>query len=146
MCIAPAAPLSESIMKTSAVFALFPLAILAACGTPQENCIRNSTREIRTLDRLIAESDANLARGYRFEETPIIRHEWVICGPRQLGAPPEMCLESVEDTVRRPVAIDPAIETRKRDNLRGKRAALMKPAETAIAACRAAYPEDKPAP
>ena len=132
-------------MNTSAVFALFPLAILAACGTPQENCIRNSTREIRTLDRLIAESDANLARGYGFEETQILRHEWVICGPRQLGAAPEMCLEPVADTVRRPVAIDPAVETRKRDNLRDKRAALLKRAEADIAACRAAYPEDKPA-
>ena len=125
---------------------MLPIVLLAACGTPQENCIRNATREIRTLDRLIAESDANLARGYRFEETPIIRHEWVICGPRQLGAAPEMCLESVEDTVRRPVAIDPAVETRTADNLRAKRAALQKPAEADIAACRVAYPEDKPAP
>ena len=133
-------------MTIRSVFATLPFAVLAACGTPQENCIRNSTREVRTLDRLIAESDASLARGYSFEETRIFRHEWVRCGPRQLGVAPEMCLETVEDTVRRPVAIDPAIETRKLENLQAKRKELLKKAQADIAACRATYPETTPAP
>ena len=133
-------------MKPRSVFAFLPLAVLAACGTPQENCIRNSTREIRTLDRLIAESDASLARGYSFEETRIFRHVWVRCSPRRLGVAPEMCHETVEDTVQRPVAIDPEVETRKLENLRAKRAILLKKAKIDIATCRATYPETTPAP
>ena len=40
------------------------LLALAACATPQEACINRATRELRTLDDLIAEQRATLARGY----------------------------------------------------------------------------------
>lgn len=124
--------------------ALLPLALLAACGTPQEQCIRRATGELRTVERLIAESEATLARGYGFETEERVRWNWVVCdrftdGTGQYHA--RMCWEPVRDTVRRPVAIDPAAEQRKLEGLRAKRAALQRAAEPQIAACRATYPE-----
>ena len=44
--------------------ALAFLALLAACGTPQEQCIGRQTREYRTVAALLAEVNGNLARGY----------------------------------------------------------------------------------
>src|SRR5690606_21382542 len=38
--------------------------MIAACGTPQERCIDDATRELRRIDGLIADTEAALARGY----------------------------------------------------------------------------------
>lgn len=124
-------------------FALLLVALIAACGTPQEQCIRNATRELRTLDQLIAETEANLARGFAYEEYEKVRHVWTWCddfvGPTRHR---RMCLEPVFDTVERPVAIDPAVETRKLDGLKSRRAALANRAQAEVAVCRAKFPEE----
>lgn len=39
--------------------------------------------------------------------------------------------------------IDPASETRKRDNLAARKAQLARPAAVVVDACKAAYPEGK---
>jgi hypothetical protein len=124
---------------------------LAACGTPQEQCIRTATRELRTVDRLLAETRANLARGYSYETEEITRTEWVICDYVQdpastPGAPlpkprPRYCFDDVTDTVRREVAIDPALERRKLAGLEEKRRDLNGKAAAAIRACQTKYPE-----
>ncbi len=121
---------------------LLPVLLIAACGTPQEQCIRRTTSELRTVERLISESEINLARGYGYVSERIVRHEWVMCGPMRPGLPPRRCFEPVEDTIRRPVAIDPDLELRKLDNLRAKQASLTQRAEKSIAACRVSYPEE----
>lgn len=121
--------------------ALLLVALVTACGTPQEQCIRTATREVRTLDRLIAETETNLARGYTYEEYQVVRHEWTRCDDWVHGTPVRMCFEPVWDTVRRPVAIDPQAEQRKLDGLKARRNALGRQAEAAIAACWAQYPE-----
>ena len=128
-------------MRLRLALALLLVALVAACGTPQEQCIRAATRDVRTLDRLIAETEANLARGYTYEEHEIVRHEWMRCDDWVRGTPVRMCFEPVWDTVKRPVAIDPAAEQRKLDGLKARRKALGLQAEAAIAACRAQYPE-----
>ena len=46
---------------------LAPLLLLTACGTPQEQCISANTRDLQVVDRLIRDSEANLARGYGYE-------------------------------------------------------------------------------
>jgi hypothetical protein len=126
---------------------LVVLALLAACGTPQEQCIRNETRELATLDRLIREAEANLARGYAYETVEITRTEWQICeyipDPNDPTKPPRprYCLEDVTDTVQKTVAIDPAAEERKLASLKAKRRKLEPEARAAIAECRATYPE-----
>lgn len=128
-----------------------PLALLTAlgaCGTPQEQCINRSTRELRTIDRLLAEVEGNLARGYAWETYQVVRTRWEVCGYTERQSPdgtvirkPRMCLEDYTDTLRRRVPIDPAAEQRKRDGLIARRAQEMRQAEANIAACKTTYPE-----
>ena len=118
--------------------------ILAACGTPQERCIRSATQEVRTLDRLIAETEANLARGYEYESREVVRHVWTWCNDyigRDRRPVRHMCFEPVFRTVERPVAIDPEVEARKLDGLKTRRAALARRAAAGVAQCRAQFPE-----
>jgi hypothetical protein len=126
------------------------LLILAACGTPQQQCINRETRDLRVVERLIAEAQGNIDRGYGFEEVTVFTTEYVDCTPQVIvpeGEPvPEverrLCLEDVPQTVRRPVALDLAAEQRKLDGLLQKRRDLTARAQDAIAACQAAYPEE----
>lgn len=126
---------------------LLPLIALAACGTPQERCINNATSDTRTLQNLLAQVNGNLARGYSYETYEVSDMRWERCGFNTFqGADgriiqrPRMCLEDYTTTRQRPVPIDPAIETRMRDNLMDKINAQRPQMDAAIAACRAAYP------
>jgi hypothetical protein len=123
-----------------------PLILIAACGTPQEQCVNRNTRDLRTVDRLIRETQGNLDRGYAYEEVTISTPTWEYCPapPVPKGKPvppPRLCLEEVEETVRRPKAIDLADEARKLDGLQSKRRQLAKAAESVVAQCKAQYPE-----
>ena len=116
-----------------------------------EQCISTATRELRTVDRLIAETKGNLSRGYSYETEEITRTEWVICDYVQDPAPtpgaplpkprPRYCFDDVTDTVRREVPIDPALERRKLAGLEDKRRELNTRAAAAITQCQAKYPE-----
>jgi len=122
------------------------LATLAACGTPQEQCINQNTRDLRTVDRLIKESEGNLARGYAFETVTVYEDEWVYCPQPpvpegQPAPPPRLCLDERPVTERRPKAIDLNEEARKLASLKEKRTSLARQAEKVIAACKAQYPE-----
>lgn len=136
-------------MSRNITFALLPVLLLVACGTPQEQCIRRNTSEYRTISGLLAEVEGNLARGYAWQEREVTRTEWDDCravvrgkdGERVLVSRP--CLRDVVDTERYRVPIDPVSEKRKRDNLAARQAALTKQANAVVAACRAAYPEQK---
>lgn len=128
--------------------AVFSLLALTACGTPQEQCINAVTRDMRVVDRLIAEAEGNLARGYGFETVTVYSTRWVPCGPPppppaegQKPPRPQMCLDEVPETVRKPVALDLAAEAQKLAGLKAKRAQQAKAAEPQIAACKAEYPE-----
>lgn len=131
--------------------ALFALCLgLAGCGTPQERCIASVTRDLRVVDRLIAETEVNLARGYAMVDQTIFVTTWNYCtGPvlvqPNAGGPPvlvpgQMCLDDEARTVRRPVAIDPAAERRKLAGLQDQRRKILARAGPAIAQCRASYP------
>lgn len=129
---------------------LILLALLAACGTPQERCIGGVTRDLRTVDRLIEETEGNIRRGYAYQETTVYVTRWVRCDgpprPPKEGQPaeppkPRMCLDDEPQTVRKAVAIDLAAEAKKLEGLKAKRAQLAKAAEPAIRQCRAQYPE-----
>ena len=122
------------------------LATLAACGTPQEQCINRNTRDLRTVDRLIAESEGNLKRGYAYETITVYEDHWRMCpGPRPAaGEPPttpHMCLDERPVTEQRPKAIDLNEEAKKLASLKEKRKSLARQAEKVIAACKAEYPE-----
>jgi hypothetical protein len=122
------------------------LAALAACGTPQEQCISRNTRDLRTVDKLIAETEGNLARGYAFETVTVYEDEWVYCeqapvAESQPAPPPRLCLDERPVTEQRPKAIDLNAEARKLDSLKAKRRDLARQAEQVIAACKAQYPQ-----
>lgn len=133
--------------------ALLPLiVVLAACGTPQERCIAQVTRDIRVVDELIQESELNLSRGYAIEEVTEFRPEWVACGPPvvryrangdRIHYPARRCFDQVPYTVRQPRAIDLAAEARMLDQLKKKRAVLARQAIPAVEQCRLSYPETK---
>ena len=131
---------------TLALLAL-PL-VLAACGTPQERCISQNTSEFRTVSRLLAEVEWNLARGYAWEERQVVRDRLTQCRDvrrdrdgKVVGVGYRPCWRDYIDTERYRVPIDPAAEQRKRDNLAARRAALADRAAAYVAACRKAFPE-----
>jgi hypothetical protein len=121
------------------------LLILTACGTPQERCIGSATRDMRVVDRLIAEVETNIRRGYALEEVTVYTTQWVDCTPRvKPGDPapkPQMCLDDVPQTVTKPKAIDLDAEAAKLKSLKAKRATQAKAAGPEIKACKAQFPE-----
>jgi hypothetical protein len=121
------------------------LLALAACGTPQEQCIRGVTGDLSTLDRLIAETEGNIARGFGYETRVVTMPRWLDCTPRPTAADPEpksqMCLEDVAEEVRRPVALNLTEENAKLASMRDRRAQIASAMAPAVAACQQRYPE-----
>lgn len=125
------------------------LGLMTACGTPQEQCIQRETRDLRTLDRLIAETQTNIARGYALEEYTETIDYWGTCyapqavGPDGVRPPPVAftCRRDRDVTRTRPVAIDLGAERQKLSSMEGKRRDLARAADGPIAACKASYPE-----
>ena len=124
---------------------LLPVLFLAACGTPQEQCISANTRDLQVVDRLIRETEGNLARGYGFETVTVYEPRWINCTPRPTEAVPEpeleMCFEQVPQTTRQAVSIDLNAEAAKLKSLQTKRDQLAKAAQPLITQCKAKYPE-----
>lgn len=119
---------------------------LAACGTPQEQCINTVTRDLRVVDQLIAETQTNLNRGYALEDVTTYRPVWRDCGPPpapkkgEKPQPPRLCLDDEAVTVQRPQAIDLDAESHKLATLQAKRKQLANQAEASVNACRTQYP------
>lgn len=129
-------------MKRPLIAALF---VLTACGTPQQQCIGAGTRDLHVVDRLIGETESNLARGYGYEDVTTFVPRWVDCTPYPTKKNPkpatQMCFEDVPVTTRQEVALDLGAEATKLQGLKKKRAELAKAAEPLIAQCQAKYPE-----
>ena len=131
---------------------LISLSLLAACGTPQEQCIAAGTRDLRVVEKLIAETEGNLKRGYALEEQTLRFRTFTPC---RMPAPPppppgttppppppvQMCPDTYEQTVTKPKAIDLDAEARKLSQLQAKRKDLLRAADQVAAQCRAEYPE-----
>ena len=125
------------------------LLLLAACGTPQEQCIARNTRDLRTVDKLIAEAEGNLKRGYAIETKTERYRTFEPCllpggtGPDGKPLPPRraMCPDTDTRTYRVPKSIDLDLEAKKLKQLKAKRKDLLRTAEPVIAQCKAEYPE-----
>lgn len=134
--------------RNSAIALILTLPLLAACGTPQERCISRHTGEYRNVSRLLAEVEGNLARGYAWEERQVVRDRLTHCRSYERGRDGKVypvvvpCWRDYVDTQRYRVPIDPAVETRKRDNLAAKKAQLSGQAAAYVQACQAAFPEE----
>lgn len=133
--------------RNTTLFGFAAILLLTACGTPQENCIRKNTRELRVVRELLSETEANIARGYAFQEREVVRTRWGDCrrivqnNKGEARVITSSCLRDVTTTERYRVPIDPLTETRKRDNLRKKSADLNRAAAAAVTYCRTTYPE-----
>ena len=118
---------------------------LSACGTPQQQCIRSVSHDMIVLDRLIAEAQGNLARGYAYVDTVVSSPEFVDCTPDATAAnpnpTPQTCFEDVPTTVTKPVSIDLNAEAAKLASMQKRRAEMAKALAPAIADCQARYPK-----
>ncbi len=114
---------------------------LAACATPLERCIASAERELRTVERLIAQTEANIERGYAVETRTDVRTRMVFCDwpDRPAGAPLRMCPVNEQVQRRVPVAIDREAERGKLATLRERRAELAQPTAMAVQRCRAQH-------
>lgn len=119
---------------------VLPLILLTACATPQERCIATATKDLRVLNRLIAESQGNIQRGYGYETERYTRWDFVVCGRRGDGKL-HYCWEPYDRTRRVPVAVDLTEEQRRLQSMIEKRAQLERAARPRLDACRATYPE-----
>ena len=119
--------------------------LLAACGTPQQRCINSAAAPLRPVDRLIAETEGNISRGYGLQATTIYRDVWVPCGgvygPYGYRPAGGMCIDEQAQIIERPVAIDIDAERKKLAQLTAKRKELASAASTGIAQCKAEFPE-----
>ncbi|MEJ6402834.1 hypothetical protein [Yoonia sp. 2307UL14-13] len=122
---------------------LLPLAALAACATPREQCINNALRETRIVDALVNETRANIARGYAIEEDQEVRTVPRRCtGERSDGTEFRYWCNDVQTIeTSRPVAIDLNAEQAKLESLLERQAQNRAASDQRITQCIAAHPE-----
>ncbi|MGQ0610734.1 MAG: hypothetical protein ACT4N9_06485 [Paracoccaceae bacterium] len=124
---------------------LISLGLLAACASPQENCIAGATRDAHVINGLVAETEANLLRGYALQTVVVLEKDWVDCTPPPTEAEPfpapKMCLADVPVEKTQAVAIDLRAEAAKLDSLRQQQVRLSEQAHAEIAQCQTLYPE-----
>lgn len=129
---------------------LFPaLLLLAACGTPQEQCISRNTRDLRTVESLIAQTQTNLTRGYAVEKEtiilPTVRPCYAPGRPTKENPNPapvmRYCDADVAHTTSRPVAIDLDAEALKLRQLKTRQRELSLQAQAITQQCQQLYPQ-----
>ena len=122
---------------------VLPLALLAACGTPQERCISQANSQVRVLDRLISETQGNLSGGYALEEQQEVRVINTTCtGQNEDGTTFVFPCEDTQTRTRRvPVAIDLNAEQAKLNSLLQRREQEAAAAQARAQQCVVQYPE-----
>lgn len=122
---------------------LLPLALLAACASPREQCISSVTRDTKVLGALINETRANLSRGYAIEERQEVRTVSDTCqGRNEDGSTFTFrCEETDTFTTRVPVAIDLNAERAKLASLEERFAQSQATSNQGVAQCIARHPE-----
>lgn len=113
---------------------------LAACATPQEQCISAAGKDLRTVEALIATARGNLSRGFAVETRDRLVNVEQVCGVDAEGKD-IMCDMAVSEEERVAVAIDFEAEERKLNSLLARRDELLASRNRAIQACLAQYPE-----
>ncbi len=127
------------------LFLITALPIVAACATPQQACERAALEDLRIVDRLIAETEANIDRGYGIEITTIERPTFRYCFGKSAGSDTKvglvLCNSTELRTVEKPVALDLEAEEAKLRSLRAKRPSIAKEAARAYATCQERFPD-----
>lgn len=123
--------------------ALPALLALAACATPQETCISSANRDLRVINGLIAETRANIERGFAVNEVQEVVSVRDTCkGKTETGEEFTFSCNRPETvTNREPVAIDLNAEKAKLESLEQRQLQLQANQQAVIAQCRAQFPE-----
>ena len=124
------------------VYLAFPLAALAACISPLEQCLSNATSDLRVVTRLAAATEANLARGFALETDQVVRVIRRRCSSRNRNGSrsTHRCDRTLVRNVTTEVAIDLGAERAKLASLRQQQARLEANAAGAVAQCRQLHP------
>ena len=101
------------------------------------------------VERLITETEGNLARGFAYEEYTVYLPDYRPCVRYVPGTEEDPTPRAVEmscrvmepETMRRPKAIDLGAERQKLNGLLAQQAKMSRAAEGVIAECRRLYPE-----
>lgn len=110
-------------------------AVIAACGTPQDRCVRAAQADLRAINEQIADVETALEKGFRILPAQDGKTRLSLCAwPRE---PVLFCTESIQ----RPrsesrEAIDPNAEQARLQHLRQTREELVIQTENRVSACR----------
>ena len=116
------------------------LLALAACATPQEQCIANASKNLRVVEGLIQTTRGNLARGFALEKRQVLVNQEQVIGVDEDGDDIVIDTAVAEDTLV-PVAIDLAGEQAKLDSLLARQGELVRQRNAAVQQCIALHPE-----
>jgi len=109
---------------------------LAACTSdPAHRCAPAEVRELQTIDRLIADTRADIERGYRIVRTDSDPAVNLCLGSARSHVGVSFCTDP--GTESRPEALDTAASTRTLDALLARRERLEARIASAVAACPA---------
>lgn len=126
------------------VMMILILLTLAACATTEQRCVKKASYDLRTVDALIAETEASIARGFTYATEPSpFNGGWGFCtggGGGRYGGGMLMCTNTANQTVQVPVAVDVDEQKRKLASLKAKRAELQQSTSSAVQACQIAAP------
>lgn len=120
---------------------LVALLLLAACGTPLEQCERAAAADLRALETERAERARNLARGYALEPRLFPMAGPRICRDAETGAPVP-CLSLADRWEPVPVPIRGRLEARRIELLDQLIVEERARAASAQAACRRQFPAE----
>lgn len=122
---------------------ILPALALTACATPREQCLSAATRDARINAILIAETEANINRGFAVRIEERVRERRALCrGETEAGESVVTRCEKVDvRRVKVPEAIDLNAERAKLRSLRQQQAELTARTQTATQQCQALYPE-----
>ncbi len=115
------------------------LVLLAACTTPQEACIYDAQKELRTLQARIDTARGNIDRGYAIHRQVVPYTYAAICHTDAGEA--YQCERNATRIQETPVSIDLGEERARLARLRAALPAARRAAEVRIAECRRVYPE-----
>lgn len=125
-------------MTTRLALLLPAVLLLAGCLGPREQCEYGVTRNLGTLNALIRETEANIARGYALDTVTVRDEVYRPCHDakgRVVG-----CWVPIISQERRARAIDLDAERAKLASMKRKQAELQASTAAALRQCQAAYP------
>ncbi|WP_282182715.1 hypothetical protein [Aliiroseovarius marinus] len=115
------------------------LTLVAACATPQNQCIARETAEYRAVSAQIEELEDTLERGYALHRQTVQYSDLRVCHVKGKRYVP--CPRTRFQTIETPVSVDMDDTRKKLARLKAQRAKLAPAAVATREACIRAYPE-----